>query len=263
MLLLATPLCTLFILAIQESKLNESEVNSSNRSASNTFDYVQLSVPNPVQPLNDFAGQDKPPTFSNLEVERINHSLIKKDLRISHQKYKIVKLEGISLILGLLTIISFFTAVLMYRKHHKLISGLRKHGLPFMKDAPEFATELLNRNVSTPTVEVSLTQSDINNMLVSALQEAINIWSEENDLPLVEFAYQSQIWTITNDNGTLRVRSLERYLSFDKIPKNPRWKYVTKSIHFVLSTLEKDNHRYMKLEKILQDITVKLKKFYG
>lgn len=263
MLLMSTSLCSLLIVAVQESKFNSRKVQSNFNSTTESFDFIQASLIENRQPMNQLSLQNVMPTFTDLDIERFNHSLSKKNLRISHQKNKIVKLESISLILFGLTIISLFTAARMYRKHHKLISGLQKHGLPSLKESPDMAAELLINHVPTVETGICLSQNDINQMLVSSLKEAVDIWLTANDQSLVEFAYQSQIWTITNDNGSLRVRSLERYLSIDKIPKNPRWKNVTKSIGFVLSTLDKDDHHYLKLNEMFHELSAKLESYYG
>lgn len=260
-LLLATPLFTIILMTTFESKFNSGVLKSKDGSANGSYELLQASLVNPGQAMNDLSLQNLMPNISDFNLERINHSLVKKDLRISHQKNKIVKLESISLILCGLTLISVFTAALMFRKHHRLITGLKKHGLPLLKDSPEMTTELLLSHA--PKTESCLSQHEMNKMLVTALLEAVNIWITINDQSLVEFAYQSKIWTITNDSGTLRVRSLERYLSIDKIPKNPRWKNVTKSIQYVLSTLDNEDYRYLKLNEISEDLTLKLEKFYG
>lgn len=92
--------------------------------------------------------------------------------------------------------------------------------------------------------------------LVSTMNEAVNIWEQHTQTNRVELADQSGIWTISNDDGTLRTRSLDKYLSLDKIPKNPRWRNVVRTCHFILSDsdLNKDGREILenKLAKVLK-----------
>jgi hypothetical protein len=71
--------------------------------------------------------------------------------------------------------------------------------------------------------------------LVETMNEALNIWEKQTKTNRIELADRSRIWTISNDDGTLRTRSLDKYLSVDKIPKNPRWRNVVRTCHFVLA----------------------------
>jgi hypothetical protein len=66
----------------------------------------------------------------------------------------------------------------------------------------------------------------------------LTIWEKVTLSNRVEFADQSKVWKINIDEGRLRTRSLDKYLSVNSIPKNPRVNQVIKSCHFML-TLEK------------------------
>jgi hypothetical protein len=48
-------------------------------------------------------------------------------------------------------------------------------------------------------------------------------------------AEKSKLWTVSIDGGTLRTRSLDKYLSLEKIPLNPRWRNVAGTCHYILS----------------------------
>ena len=71
--------------------------------------------------------------------------------------------------------------------------------------------------------------------LVELLIDAVIIWEKTTQSSHIELAEQSKIWTVSIDNGTLRTRSLDKYMSLDKIPQNPKWRHVVQTGHFVLS----------------------------
>ena len=90
--------------------------------------------------------------------------------------------------------------------------------------------------------------------LVDTMNEALNIWEKQTKTNRTELADQSGIWTISNDDGTLRTRSLDKYLSVDKIPKNPRWRNVVRTCHFVLANVDLDKSNRELLENKLTNV---------
>jgi hypothetical protein len=94
--------------------------------------------------------------------------------------------------------------------------------------------------------------------LVELLIDATTIWEKSTQTSLIEMAEQSKIWTVSIDNGTLRTRSLEKYLSLEKIPDNPRWRNVVQTGHFILSqeNLEKNDRQILeaRLERIMAEV---------
>lgn len=73
--------------------------------------------------------------------------------------------------------------------------------------------------------------------LVSTMIEAVSIWEKHTKTNRVELAEKSKLWTVSIDNGTLRTRSLDKYLSLEKIPLNPRWRNVAGTCHFILADM--------------------------
>jgi len=67
--------------------------------------------------------------------------------------------------------------------------------------------------------------------------EAVSIWEKHTKTNRVELAEKSKLWTVSIDNGTLRTRSLDKYLSLEKIPLNPRWRNVAGTCHFILADM--------------------------
>ena len=78
--------------------------------------------------------------------------------------------------------------------------------------------------------------------LVALMLGAVDAWERSTGTTRLEFAEKSRIWRVTVDDGRLRIRAMERYLSTAKLPQNPRWRDVLRSAYYVLGhcTLAKD-----------------------
>jgi PAS domain-containing protein len=70
--------------------------------------------------------------------------------------------------------------------------------------------------------------------LVELMLAVVETWERETGTSRLELAEQSRIWRITIDDGRLRARAMERYLSISKMPQNPRWRDVLRSAYYVL-----------------------------
>jgi two-component system, sensor histidine kinase LadS len=93
--------------------------------------------------------------------------------------------------------------------------------------------------------------------LVKLMQDCHYYWQKVTGESIIELAEKSRIWSISIDNGRLRTRSMNRYLSIDKLPSNPRWRQVARTAYFVLSKVAHDAEAKSALEKSvtrLQDI---------
>ncbi len=93
--------------------------------------------------------------------------------------------------------------------------------------------------------------------LVKLMQECHYYWQKITGESIIELAEKSRIWSVSIDNGRLRTRSMNRYLSLDKLPSNPRWRQVARTAYFVLSKVSHDDEAKRALEKSvarLQDI---------
>ncbi len=71
--------------------------------------------------------------------------------------------------------------------------------------------------------------------LVKLMNLALRHWEEATGTTKLELAEESGIWKLHQDKGYLRVRTLDRYLSVPTLPKQPRWRDVTRTVRFVLS----------------------------
>lgn len=93
--------------------------------------------------------------------------------------------------------------------------------------------------------------------LVKLMQDCHYYWQKVTGESIIELAEKSRIWSVSIDNGRLRTRSMNRYLSIDKLPSNPRWRQVARTAYFVLSKVSNDQEAKVALEKSvarLQDI---------
>lgn len=84
--------------------------------------------------------------------------------------------------------------------------------------------------------------------LVKLMQECHYYWQKVTGESIIELAEKSRIWSVSIDNGRLRTRSMNRYLSIDKLPSNPRWRQVARTAYFVLSKVSGDQEAKEALE---------------
>ena len=69
---------------------------------------------------------------------------------------------------------------------------------------------------------------------------SVECWEISTNSTRLELAEQSGIWRVSIDDGRLRTRSLDRYLSLKSLPKKPRWREVLRTAHFVLAECQLD-----------------------
>lgn len=100
--------------------------------------------------------------------------------------------------------------------------------------------------ISTPMDEESDLQ--YREALVKVMQDCHYYWQKVTGESIIELAEQSRIWSVSIDNGRLRTRSMNRYLSLDKLPSNPRWRQVARTAYFVLTKVSQDQEARRALE---------------
>ncbi len=76
--------------------------------------------------------------------------------------------------------------------------------------------------------------------LVELMLAAIEAWERSTGQNRIELADRSRIWCINVDDGRLRTRAMERYMSLTKLPRNPRWRDVLRSAYYVLGQCQLD-----------------------
>ncbi len=95
---------------------------------------------------------------------------------------------------------------------------------------------------------------DTRQRLVELMMLATQLWEQETQLGRIELAEKSKIWKVTIDDGRLRVRAMERYLSIEKLPTKPRWRNVIRTCHYVLGKCNKTS-------SVREELTTKLAEY--
>lgn len=200
--------------------------------------------------------------YSN-ELKTIQHKIETQNIEyeLAKNKIHIQKLTNwfLIIIMMLIVSISFFLFYTFKKKKEKeaLIQSINYHKQQlFMLDnelEKTLSSEDKNLEQKNPEAKEPITNKfKLQKILVNAMIDAVNIWETHTALNRVELAEQSKIWTVTIDNGTLRTRSLDKYLSLDKIPTNPRWRNVIKTCHFILTDSTVSVEDRTKLEEHLE-----------
>ncbi len=70
--------------------------------------------------------------------------------------------------------------------------------------------------------------------LVALMLSALEIWERSTGSGRLELAEQSRIWRVAVDDGRVRARAMERYLTVSRLPQNPRWRDVVRTAYHVL-----------------------------
>src|SRR5690606_20412202 len=96
------------------------------------------------------------------------------------------------------------------------------------------------KNLSSVLSEPEDAEQQYREALVKLMQECHYYWQKVTGESIIELAEKSRIWSVSIDNGRLRTRSMNRYLSIDKLPSNPRWRQVARTAYFVLSKVSHD-----------------------
>jgi two-component system sensor histidine kinase ChiS len=76
--------------------------------------------------------------------------------------------------------------------------------------------------------------------LVELMIYAVEIWERVSGGTRIDLAEKSRVWRVTIDEGRLRVRAMERYLSLARLPRQPRWREVLRTAYYVLSECRLD-----------------------
>ncbi len=95
--------------------------------------------------------------------------------------------------------------------------------------------------------------------LVDLMLSSLAAWEESTRSTRIELAEQSGIWRVSVDDGRIRTRSLDRYLSMKTLPKNPRWREVLRTAHFVLASCSLSTGRKEELSDKLARLTQQIR----
>ncbi len=98
-------------------------------------------------------------------------------------------------------------------------------------------------------------KASIRECAVSVMCSALACWEHETGTGKTQLAEESGIWTVYIDKSTPTTRTLDRYLSLETCPSNPRCQRVIQTAEFVLrSSKESDARNALKtaLEELRQ-----------
>jgi two-component system sensor histidine kinase ChiS len=91
-------------------------------------------------------------------------------------------------------------------------------------------------------------------LLVTLMQASLDLWERLTRKTRIDLAERSGVWRITIDEGRLRVRAMDRYLSLDTLPDKPRWREVLRTAYFVLSELDLGAEQRQQLETLIEAV---------
>jgi tetratricopeptide (TPR) repeat protein len=177
-----------------------------------------------------------------MEKQVIAADLVIEQLANAKHKSQIQNLTIWSLIAAILFLLSIAFIGFYYIKKNKerkyLLRSIDFHKQQLLLLNSE-KSSFDSQNQPQETIDK---HENFKHLLVNCMIEIVYIWEQHTGKNKIELAEKSKLWTISIDNGTLRTRSLDKYLTLDKIPKNPKWRNVVKTCHFVLldSTLNSD-----------------------
>ena len=100
--------------------------------------------------------------------------------------------------------------------------------------------EAASRSTGVSAVDDADARADFRRVLVELMLAVIEAWERSTGKNRIELAERSRIWCINIDDGRLRARAMERYLSLSKLPQNPRWRDVLRSAYYVMGQCQLD-----------------------
>jgi two-component system, sensor histidine kinase ChiS len=90
--------------------------------------------------------------------------------------------------------------------------------------------------------------------LVELMLAAVEDWERGTGSNRIELAERSRIWRVNIDDGRLRARVMERYLTLSKLPRNPRWRDVLRTAYYVLGHCPLDTDTRARLQALLDTV---------
>jgi tetratricopeptide (TPR) repeat protein len=225
-----------------------------NTQASKALQYSRLYQDSREKVLSQKYNSDITTIQHQIEKKQIENELNLERLDRISSELKITSLNNrfllIIIVLILLTTWLLTIYFIKKRQANYLLEKIKNH-----KQQLLLMDEKMTSQVSVDGAQVTSANKDsFCRQLVVTMTDAINIWEQHTNSNRIELADKSGIWTISNDDGTLRTRSLDKYLSIDKIPKNPRWRYVVRTCHFILSDSQLSQKDREVLEQHLSSI---------
>ncbi len=217
------------------------------------YHYLQLHQQSRETFLQAKYDQDLNNIQHQIEKQKIQHDLVNEQLEHAKKSAELQSLTNGVLITTILLILlaSFLLLYLIKRKKERqaLLQSIKHHEQQLFL----LQNQGVQLNEQGPENSIDVKQ-EFKILLVNTMIEALNIWEKTTQTNRIELAEQSMVWTVSIDSGTLRTRSLDKYLELEKMPDNPRWRNVAKTCHFILTKDELSNNDRQLLEQRLEAI---------
>ncbi len=169
-----------------------------------------------------------------IKKHKFDRELLTEQLVNSEKQKRIASLTNLVLMVSLfLTITVMAWLLYIYKKRKQTQAFLSQ--IKYHKDQFELLNAAQQEQVVDEKATNVITKHDFKEALIKAMIEAVDIWNRHTGKNRIDLAEKSKVWTVTIDNGTLRTRSMDKYLSIKNIPANPRWRKVVRTCHFILS----------------------------
>ncbi len=81
---------------------------------------------------------------------------------------------------------------------------------------------------------------DIRDVTVTLVRTCVALWQKYSGKNKTDLAEASRLWRVYMDGSTAKTRTLDKYLSLQTLPKNPRWETVNRTAHFVFEQCQLD-----------------------
>ncbi len=188
-----------------------------------------------------------------IDKQNIQHELVNEQLGHAQKAAELQRLTN-GVLVATIILILLVTLLLLFlikkkRERQALLQSIKHH------EQQLFLLQSQGLQLNTPHTDNSIDlKQEFKILLVNTMIEALNVWEKTTQSNRIELAEQSAVWTISVDSGTLRTRSLDKYLELEKMPDNPRWRNVAKTCHFILTKDELSSADRQLLEQRLEAI---------
>ncbi|MEM7705210.1 MAG: tetratricopeptide repeat protein [Pseudomonadota bacterium] len=88
--------------------------------------------------------------------------------------------------------------------------------------------------------------------LVDLMLACVNAWEAVTGDDRIALAEQSSIWQVAIDDGRVRTRTMEKYLSLQRLPQRPRWRQVVRTCRYILLNCQLSAAQRRSLEELLE-----------
>lgn len=91
-------------------------------------------------------------------------------------------------------------------------------------------------------------------LLVDLMRASLDAWERVTRKTRIDLAEASGVWRVTIDDGRLRVRAMDRYLSLDALPDRPRWREVLRTAYYVLAEVPLTPDQRSQLDTLVEQV---------